>query len=158
MEDRAPTPKPAHNKAKVILLVLGIIVFLGIIGSANSSNKSSETVTGPAAVSSSTSDIAVAPTPSVPVATVPKLSLSNATFKETGYGYYGVDGEATNNDTIEHSASLKATFYDAAGKILGTASGAINDVAPGETKTYSLSGKDAVTGYATMKVQVDTLL
>lgn len=69
-----------------------------------------------------------------------------------------VVGEVTNNDSGQHSATLKATFYDANGKILGTASGAVNDVAPGETKTFTLITSDNVTGYKDMKVQVDTLL
>jgi hypothetical protein len=42
------------------------------------------------------------------------------------------DNEATNNDSASHTATLKATF--------------------------SLLGTDKVTGYASMKVQVDTLL
>lgn len=69
-----------------------------------------------------------------------------------------VDGEITNNDSGKHSATLKATFYATDGKIMGTATGAVNDVAPGETKTFSLMTTDSISGYATMKVQVDTLL
>ncbi len=87
-----------------------------------------------------------------------KMTIKNSTVSDKGYGMTQVDGEITNNDSGKHSATLKATFYDADGKILGTASGAVNDVAPGETKTFSLMTNDSISGYKDMKVQVDTLL
>jgi len=67
-------------------------------------------------------------------------------------------GEVTDNDSVKHSATLKATFYAEDGSILGTASGAMNEVAPGETKTFTLIGNDEIAGYKEMKVQIDTLL
>lgn len=70
---------------------------------------------------------------------------------------YTVVGEATNNDSTKHTMTLKATFYDASGKILGTASGALNDLEAGQTKTFELLTTDTVTGYKDMKVQVDSL-
>lgn len=69
-----------------------------------------------------------------------------------------VVGEAKNTDDRKHTAVLKATFYDAAGKILGTASGVVSDVEPGDTKTFELGTTDDVSKYATMKVAVDSLL
>lgn len=67
-----------------------------------------------------------------------------------------VYGEVKNNDSAKHSLSLKTTFYDAGGKILGTAAGAVNDLAAGDTKTFTLMGIDNVEGYANMKTQVDS--
>lgn len=87
-----------------------------------------------------------------------KMTIKNSTVTDKGYGMSQVDGEITNNDSGKHSATLKATFYAADGKIMGTATGAVNDVAPGETKTFSLMTTDSISGYANMKVQVDTLL
>jgi hypothetical protein len=73
-----------------------------------------------------------------------------------GYGTE-VQGEATNNDTVEHTASLKATFYDETGKIVGTADGVVSQLAPGDTKTFTLVSTNAVQQYARLKVQVDAI-
>ena len=86
-----------------------------------------------------------------------KLTIKNSTYSDAN-GLKQVVGEITNNDSGQHSATLKATFYDANGRIRGTASGAVNERAPGETKTFTLITADNVTGYKDMKVQVDTLL
>ena len=75
-----------------------------------------------------------------------------------GYGFGKVVGEIKNNDSVKHSATIKATSYDASGKIVGTASGAVNDVTTGETKTFELLSTDDVSAHATMKVAADTLL
>jgi hypothetical protein len=74
----------------------------------------------------------------------------------SGYGTE-VQGEATNNDTFEHTALLKATFYDESGKIVGTADGVVNQLAPGDTKTFTLMSTNAVRQYARLKVQVDAV-
>lgn len=87
-----------------------------------------------------------------------KMTITNSSAKDKGYGMWEVVGEVKNNDSIKHSAFLKATFYGDSGQILGTASGAVNDVTPGETKTFNLISTDSVTGYKEMKVQVDTLI
>jgi hypothetical protein len=73
-----------------------------------------------------------------------------------GYGTE-VQGEATNNDTVEHTVSLKATFYDASGEIVGTADGIVNQLAPGDTKTFTLVSANPVRLYARLKVQVDAV-
>lgn len=95
-----------------------------------------------------------APQPQVSVAD--KLSISNESVKDMGSGFTEVVGEVTNRDTMVRSATLKATFFDTEGKILGTAVGAVNEISPGQTKTFNLMTNDVVTGYGTMKVQVDT--
>lgn len=86
-----------------------------------------------------------------------KISLANWTVKDAGYGTYEVDGEARNNEGIEHTASLKATFYDADGRIIGTASGLVSQLAAGETKTFTLTTTDDVSSHVSMKVQIDAL-
>jgi hypothetical protein len=48
--------------------------------------------------------------------------------------------EATNNDAVQHSATVKATFYSASGGIVGTADGVVNQLRPGGTKTFSMHG------------------
>lgn len=150
--ERKPNFFRKHKVLTVILAILGLFI---IIGAASGGSKDKASQTPSTATQSTSTTQAAVP---APAATTPKVVLSNETFKDIGYGMYGVDGEFKNNDTVKHSATIKATFYDATGKIMGTAIGAVNDVEPGDTKTYSLSGNDQVSGYATMKVQVDTLL
>lgn len=87
-----------------------------------------------------------------------KLVISNPSVMDKGHGIREVVGEVKNNDSISRIATLKATFYDSNGKILGTAVGAVSDIAPGETKTFNLITIDNINGYKEMKVQVDTLL
>jgi len=101
-------------------------------------------------------------TPSAPPPTslsrpVPKITVSNYDVVPSGYGTE-VQGEATNNDTVEHTASLKATLYDESDKILGTADGMVTQLAPGETKTFTLISTNAVPQHARLKVQVDAIL
>ena len=82
-----------------------------------------------------------AATPSVPPPTAPsrprsKITVDNYDVVPSGYGTE-VQGEATNNDSVEHSASIKATFYNESSRIIGTADGMVTQLAPGETKTQT---------------------
>lgn len=135
---------------KITLGVVGGIIVIGAIASAG--NKSNtETVTNGSNSKANTSQ-------QQPAEQKPeKVTIKNSTFQEAN-GLQQVVGEITNNDSGQHSAILKATFYDANGKILGTAVGAVNDIAPGDTKTFNLLTSDDVSGYKDMKVQVDSLL
>lgn len=86
-----------------------------------------------------------------------KLTIKNSTYKESS-GMKQVIGEVTNNDSSKHTATIKATFYNADGQILGTAIGTVTDLAPAETKTFNLFTADDIANYKDMKIQVDTLL
>jgi TIR domain len=97
-----------------------------------------------------------APSPSVSSRPSAKITVDNYAVVPNGYGTE-VQGEATNNDTVEHTAFLKATFYDESGTIVGTADGVVNQLAPGETKTFTLMSANAVRHFARLKVQVDTV-
>jgi hypothetical protein len=94
--------------------------------------------------------------PSPPSRPPAKITVDNYTVVPGGYGTE-VHGEATNNDSVEHSASLKATLYDESGKIVGTADGVVSQLAPGETKTFTLVSTNAVPQHARLKVQVDAI-
>jgi len=61
--------------------------------------------------------------------------------------------EATNHDTVEHSATIKATFYGANGRIVGTADGLVNQLRAGGTKTFSMQ---SIPDHDRAKVEVDT--
>ena len=63
--------------------------------------------------------------------------------------------EATNHDTVEHSATIKATFYGPDGKIVGTADGLVNQLRAGGTKTFSMQ---SIPDHARAKVEADTIL
>ena len=135
---------------KIALAVVGgIIVVSAIAAGGNKSNQET--------VPNSNSDAANTTPAQQAQPQKEKLTIKNSTYSDAN-GLKQVVGEVTNNDTGQHSATLKATFYDANGKILGTATGAVNEIAPGETKTFTLITADNVTGYKDMKVQVDTLL
>ena len=143
--------KPWYKKWWVWVIV--VVVLIGLGGAAG--NKSNtENVTNSNSDKTSTSNSSSSSTETAKE----KMTIKNSTVTDKGYGMNQVDGEITNNDSGKHSATLKATFYAADGKIMGTATGAVNDVAPGETKTFSLMTTDSISGYANMKVQVDTLL
>lgn len=84
-----------------------------------------------------------------------KIEFSNI-LVNTDLGMTMVYGEVKNNDTKAHSFTVKVTFYDDAGKIIGTASGAVNDLNGGETKLFSAIGTDDISSATSQKVQVDT--
>ena len=126
-------------------VVVGIVAIAAIAGAGNNTN------TQNVPNSNSTNQ------PAAEQAATEKMTIKNSAYKDNG-GLKQVVGEITNNDTTKHSAIVKATFYAADGSIMGTAAGAVNDVAAGETKTFTLLTTDEVAGYKDMKVQVDTLL
>lgn len=135
---------------KIALAVVGGIIVIGAIASASGSKSNKQSVPN-----SNSSNSASAQ--SNAQAAAQTMTIKNSAYKDEN-GLQEVVGEITNNDTGKHSATVKATFYATDGSIKGTASGAVNDVAPGETKTFTLLTTDDVTGYKDMKVQVDTLL
>ena len=96
------------------------------------------------------------PSPTSPSRPMAKITVDNYDLAPSGYGTE-VQGEATNNDTVEHTASLKATFYNESGKILGTADGIVTQLAPGETKTFTLISTNAIPQHDRLKVQVDAV-
>jgi hypothetical protein len=56
-----------------------------------------------------------------------------------------VDIEVTNTDSATHSAFLSMDFYDS-DSLVGVASGAVNDLEPGQTKTATLIVRGKATG------------
>ena len=83
-----------------------------------------------------------------------KLTFDNISIIEGRRGKQLV-AEVTNVDDVEHSASIKATFYDSSNTIVGTRSSVINQVGPGATKTLTIDG---VPEHARSKLQIDTLV
>lgn len=87
----------------------------------------------------------------------PVIEFSNVVVKSS-YGTTVVAGEAVNNDDQAHSFTIKVSFYDEAGKLLGTAIGAMNDLNGGESKIFTAMGSEDYTNAAQYKVQVDTMI
>ncbi|NLM12282.1 MAG: hypothetical protein GX209_00845 [Epulopiscium sp.] len=85
------------------------------------------------------------------------IEFSNV-LANTDMGMTLVYGEVKNNDTKAHTFTVKVTFYDGSGKIMGTASGAVNDLNGGETKLFSAIGTDDVSNAKSHRVQVDTMI
>jgi hypothetical protein len=82
-----------------------------------------------------------------------KITIGNISVSDGVMGKE-LHAEATNHDTLEHSATIKATFYNAAGGIIGTSDGLVNQLRAGRTKTFSMQN---VPDYARVKVEVDTI-
>ena len=63
--------------------------------------------------------------------------------------------EVTNSDSAPHTLTVQAALYKS-GNLIGIATGAINDLVAGQTKTATLLG--AVTGADDIKLAVDTVV
>jgi hypothetical protein len=87
-----------------------------------------------------------------------QITLTNVTVKEGSRGRYHIYGEAVNNCSTELSAILGATFYDADGTIMGTASGSVNRIAFCQAKAFWLRASNNVSGHVAIKVKVDCIL
>lgn len=82
-----------------------------------------------------------------------KITVGNISVVSGALGNE-LHAEATNHDTAEHSATIKATFYGDDGTIVGAGDGMVNQLRGGGTKTFSLHG---VPEHARAKVEVDTI-
>jgi len=87
-----------------------------------------------------------------------QITLTNFTVKEGSRGRYEIYGEAINNCFTELSAILSVTFFDADGTVMGRASNSVNRLAACQTKAFTLRASNDVSGYASMKVQVDCIV
>lgn len=83
-----------------------------------------------------------------------ELLISNTSVSTTSRGRE-LFGEVTNNDSIQHSAIITAAFYGTAGGIVGTANTVVNQLRPGQTKTFSMN---RVPDYENFKVEISTLM
>jgi len=86
------------------------------------------------------------------------VTFSNTVVKSDGFGGTEVDGEVTNNSGTTHDFTLVVSFFDANGKLLGTAEGAVNGLGAGQTKTFIAMGTSDYINAASFKVQVDTMI
>lgn len=86
------------------------------------------------------------------------IQFSNTKSQQDSFGYTNVIGIAKNTDSVTHSFTIVVSFFDASGNLLGTASGAMNDLAAGDSKTFTCIATADYSKAASYKVQVDTLV
>lgn len=87
--------------------------------------------------------------------TAKKLQFGPPNVKAAS-GLSTVDVEVTNNDAAAHSLTVQAAFTQG-GKLVGVASGAVNDLAPGQTKTATLIVQGQTEG-AEVQIAADTIV
>jgi hypothetical protein len=68
-----------------------------------------------------------------------------------------VDVEVTNGDSATHSFMVQGAFYDG-DDVVGLATGAVNDLAPGQTKTASLLVQGSTKSSDQPAMAIDTLV
>lgn len=87
---------------------------------------------------------------------VGKIKFGPPTVKSVG-GLGTVNVEVTNGDSTKHSFTVEAVFLQG-GTLVGDAEGAVNDLAPGQTKTASLLATGSVPKHDQTLVEIDTLV
>ncbi|MET3726835.1 hypothetical protein ABID52_000416 [Fictibacillus halophilus] len=70
-----------------------------------------------------------------------KISFDKIVY-QNDYGLTTVSGETTNHDNKSHSYSFIVTFYNQNRNIVGTANGVVNNIEPGQTKTFEAISQD----------------
>ncbi|WP_018130745.1 FxLYD domain-containing protein [Effusibacillus pohliae] len=90
--------------------------------------------------------------------TVGNYTFSNYTLDNSGIMFTRVIGEITNNGSAKRSVAFKVNFYDAGGKLLGTATGVVLDLDPGQKKSFEAVADKKLDGVSTFTFQVDAEL
>jgi hypothetical protein len=78
--------------------------------------------------------------------------------KSAGFGLFTVLGEAKNEGGAVRMAFITATFSNAAGQILGSATGAVSQIEAGESKTFTLNSNDDLTASVQSRIQIDSAI
>lgn len=165
-------------------IAIGVVIFLIGIGigaaSAGSKKGKTSTVAGPTVTQTITRTVTrtriryktkvvrrVAPAPTPPPSSVPPppppppqasdkdFSVQALQIQDDGLGDIGGIARVTNNASTSKSGSFTFTFFQG-GQIVGTASGAAQSVAPGQTVTVQLvSQSSMISGSFRYQFQVD---
>lgn len=85
------------------------------------------------------------------------IEFSNTVAKKAA-SLTTIEGEAKNTDTAAHSFTISVGAYDSANKLIGVSVGAVNDLAAGETKTFSTMSSEDLSSAETYKVFVTTIV
>lgn len=84
-----------------------------------------------------------------------KIAFGQPLIQNSG-SFAMVDVEVTNNDTNAHSFTVQAIFLRD-NQLVGLATGAVNELAPGQTKTASLITQGETDG-ATVQLAIETIV
>lgn len=79
----------------------------------------------------------------------------DVTATDSRFGWDVVAEVENSGDNTISAAVFTVTFTDSSGKRIGTASGSVSDLGPGDTKTIQFTTLDELDGYAGIKFQVD---
>lgn len=85
------------------------------------------------------------------------IEFSNVIYKDQS-GLVMVEGEAKNKDSKAHSFTIMVGLYDENKKLIGITNGAVNDLAGGDTKTFTTMGAGKMSKPASCVAQVDTII
>jgi hypothetical protein len=94
------------------------------------------------------------PTLPTPTPVVERLQVIGPPLLTRGGGTLQVHGLVRNPETVARSAALTATLYDASGRVVGVAIGAVLNVQPNDTKPYTLVSEVAAERVARAEVVV----
>ncbi len=88
---------------------------------------------------------------------VPKFQIDGVTLTRGDAGLVVV-GQLTNPETVPHSMTLIATFWDGEGRLVGAAESELVKVGGSETRPFAIGVTDDVSAYRVVRVEVDTLV
>ncbi len=70
-------------------------------------------------------------------------------------GFSQIRGRITNNDRWPRKLALKMLFYSQDGGVIGRAGGTIQDLGPGQTRTFRLFTITDIDGYSRYSLEVE---
>jgi len=85
------------------------------------------------------------------------IAVSAQGIKGNGAGSFIARGRVVNNSASSKTVTVTTTYFDERDEILGTATGMVNAIAPGQTKTIELISFDNLERYHSQSVQIDNV-
>lgn len=144
------TPKQKHRLAEILRTIGCAVQTAGSDWLAVDLTPPAQTAESPLPASPRASSASTAPQAGR------RPELGNFSVIRDGVGMHTVHGEVRTDGTAVSWLFLKATFY-ADKKIIGTATGSVQDLEPGDTKTFSLITTDDVGDYDDYRVQIEAV-
>ncbi len=93
----------------------------------------------------------------IPGRLIPKFQIDGVTLTRGDAGLVVV-GQLTNPETVPHSMTLIASFWDGQGRLVGAAKSGLVAVGGSETRPFAVAITDDVSSYRTIRVDVDSLV
>lgn len=83
------------------------------------------------------------------------ITFYDVTVEKGQFGWDLTTEVKNNGSKTVGGMNFTATFYDESGNRIGTAMGSVQDIRTGEFKTSTMITSDDLTGYKTIKFQID---